>query len=333
MLLKTYKSARDLPEQWDNLATGNPYMSRDFLAFIERTEHDYTPEYYLFFDGDAADSCFVAFVNTRFDIAMFTQRHIFKRVTMIYLPMSVTRPSLIPGRLRPQVLDTIKRIKGYTLVLNMPDENAEGFATGYTCPKCILKLRWKSFDDYCNSLRSDYRNRLKKVFRRSDMLRIRFIDNKKEFDETYYRMYLNVLNNSATKIETLSREYFCGEAFKIFAAELEGRPVGFVQLLENGGELIFEFVGLDYDYNAKYQVYHRMLYEIVRYGISNGFESIDFGQTADDTKLKLGCRYEYLYAWLRHSNAVINFLCKKFAPKLAYTPFTTNFRVFKEEDR
>lgn len=333
MLLKTYKSARDLPAEWDNLAADNPYMKRDFLAFIERTERDYTPEYYLFFEENAADSCFVTFVNAHFDIAMFTKRHIFRRVHMIYLPMSVTRPSLILGRLRPQVLNTIRRMKGYTLVLNMPDGDAEGFATGYTCPKCILRLRWKSFDDYCNALRSDYRNRLKKVFRRSAPLTIRFIDNKSQFDEAYYRMYLNVLNNSRTKIETLSREYFRGEAFKIFAAELEGTPVGFVQLLENGGELIFEFVGLDYDYNAQYQVYHRMLYEIVRYGIDNGFDSIDFGQTADDTKLKLGCTYEYLYAWLRHSNPVINFTCRKFAPRLVYTPLTTNFRVFKEEDR
>ena len=131
----------------------------------------------------------------------------------------------------------------------------------------------------------------------------------------------------------MSRAYFEGGFFRIFVAELKGQPVGFVQLMENGSELIFEFVGIDYKYNAQYQVYHRMLYEIIRYGIENGFKSIDFGQTADDTKLKLGCRYTYLYAWLHHSNRLVNYLLGKFAPRLVYKPVGVNFRVFREESK
>ena len=105
----------------------------------------------------------------------------------------------------------------------------------------------------------------------------------------------------------------------------------YVQLLENGTELIFEFVGLDYRCNARLPVYHRMLLEIVDYGIRKGFRTIDFGQTADDTKLKLGSGYTYLYAALHHSNPLVNALCRKFAPFLEYKPLETRFRVFKEE--
>lgn len=132
------------------------------------------------------------------------------------------------------------------------------------------------------------------------------------------------------RIERLSKAYFQGDMFRLFVAEEEGEPVGFVQLLENGDELIFEFVGLDYRCNARLSVYHRMLLEIVDYGIRGGFRTIDFGQTADDTKLKLGCKYTFLYAALHHSNPLINNLCRRLAHILEYKPLQTRFRVFKE---
>lgn len=327
--------AEHLPDEWDSLAGENPYLVRSFLSFIERTEKDYHPNYYLFYDtngqSERLDSYFVAFRNRRFDIAMFTRVCFRRPVTLIYLPMSVTRPGMVLGKLKGEVLNAIRNIRGYTLVLNAGDGDAPGFATGLTCPKCILRLRWNTFEEYISSLRSDYRNRLRKVFDRSAELHIRFIDNQTEFDDRLYSLYLNVLRHSETKIETLSREYFRGESFRIFVAEMRGEKVGFVQLLENGKELIFEFVGLDYRYNREYQVYHRMLYEIIRYAVERGFESIDFGQTADEAKLKLGCRYTYLYAWLYHSNALVRFFCKKFAPRLVYRPLTVNYRVFKGE--
>ena len=182
-------------------------------------------------------------------------------------------------------------------------------------------------------MRSDYRNRAKKVMAKSKPLKIAFIDNKTQFSDELYNQYLNVLNNSRMRIETLSKEYFEGDMFKVFVASLDDKPVGFIQLLENGDELIFEFVGVDYNYNEAFAVYHRMLYEIIRYGIDNGFKTVDFGQTADDIKLKLGCRYVYLYAALHHSNRFVNFLCRKLGPKIQYKPVTTTYRVFKGEEK
>ena len=73
-----------------------------------------------------------------------------------------------------------------------------------------------------------------------------------------------------------------------------------------------------------------MLYEIVRYGIDHGFRTIDFGQTADEIKLKLGCRYVPLYAALHHSNPFVFALCKVLAKKLQYKPIKTDFHVFNQ---
>ena len=329
MNLKIQTRAGQLPEEWDVLAGDNPYLKRNFLSFIEQTEREYRPRYYLFYEGTRADSCFVAYRNRKFDIGMFTPKRIYRPVTMIYLPMCVTRAGIVLGSLREEVLQTIRKMRGYTLVLNAPEENAPEFSTGLTCPKCILRVEWDSFDGYVSALRSDYRNRLKKTFARTQEVTIRFIDNKTQFTRQLYELYLNVLNRSQTRIETLSPDYFRGEKFCIFVAEKGGRPVGFVQLLENGKELIFEFVGMDYSANADGALYHRMLYEIIRYGTEHGFESIDFGQTADESKLKLGCAYTYLYAWLHHSSPLVNFFCKRAAPVLAWHSSGKTYRVFK----
>ncbi len=329
---KTIKitKAELLPAEWDEVTRDNIYLQRNFLAFIEKSEHDYKPVYYLFYDGERLDSVFVSHRRKGYNLGMFTKKDIKIKVTLIYLPMCVTASGLVTGRLKDLVFDTIRSIKGYKMILNLQGGDVKGFATGLTCPKCILDLPFASFDDYLAALRSDYRNRVKKIFRKTDMLDIRFIDNTTEFTEELYGLYLNVLGNSRIRIETLSKEYFTGKMFRVFVAYDADKPVGFVQLLPNGDELVFEFVGLDYDCNEIIPVYHRMLYEIVKYGIENGFKTIDFGQTADDTKLKLGCRYVALYAALHHSNPLVNAVCKILAPKLEYKPIKTQFHVFRE---
>ncbi|MBR2370831.1 MAG: GNAT family N-acetyltransferase [Clostridia bacterium] len=326
--------ACELPSEWDGLAAqnGNIYLNRKFLEFIERTEADYTPAYYLFYDGDKLDSCFIAYKRRGYNVAMFTPISFRISVTLIYLPMSVTASGIILGKLRDEVFDEIRRIRGYKMILNLNDENAPGYATGLTCSKCILDLSFSSFDDYLLHLRSHYRNHAKKVFKRAQDISIRYIDNRTEFTDEMYEMYLSIQRKSRIKIETLSANYFRGDMFKMFVAELDGHVVGFVQLLENGSELIFEFVGVDQEYNEKYPVYHRMLYEIIRYGIDGGFKTIDFGQTADDTKLKLGCHYEELWAALHHSSPIINGFCKLIAPFIEFKPLKTEFRVFREDE-
>lgn len=48
--LRIENRAHRLPEAWDRLAGDNPYLKRAFLAFIEETEADYQPRYYMLYD-------------------------------------------------------------------------------------------------------------------------------------------------------------------------------------------------------------------------------------------------------------------------------------------
>ena len=330
--VKRETRAERLPPEWDRLAGDNPYLKRAFLSFVERTEEDYRPLYCMLYDQSGRlDSYFVAHRRRGYNLGMFSPVDLPIPVTLIYLPMCVTRSGVVLGALREELFREIRAIKGFKMVLNLPDGEADGFAVGLTCPKCILTLRWDSLEGYLAAMRSPYRNHYKRILNKTAGLTIRYLEDGAQFDQRLYRLYRSVVERSRVKIETLSPDYFRGEQFRLFVAEERGEPVGFVQLLENGEELIFEFVGVDYACNARLPVYHRMLLEIVDYGIRGGFRTIDFGQTADDTKLKLGCGYTYLYAALHHSNPLVNALCRRFAPLLEYKPLETRFRVFKEE--
>lgn len=331
-MITTLTHAADLLAEWDDIVGDNLYLRRDFLAFMESCE-DCGQRYHLVWDADGRlDTVYMTYVRRHYNLAMFTGRRYEVTMTFVYVPLSVTRPGIAWGSCRDGALAAIRRIKGYTLMLNLPPGDYPGFATGLTCPKCILTVEWPTFDAYLSSLRSHYRHRYTKALRQSSGLKLRFLDDNADFNETLYGLYWQVYDHSALKIEKLPIEFFQGPYFRILVASDDDGPVGFVQLLPNDDELIFEFVGFDYAKNRTYDTYQRLLLEIVRYGIEHGFRTVDLGQTADDTKLKLGSRYVMLYAALHHSNTLLHRLSRLLAPKLQYRPLTTDFRVFRADN-
>ncbi len=325
-----YDSITKVPLEWEKIIGDNIYLSIQFLSFMEQIDKC-QQHYYMIYNDDKLDTIFMTYKRDNYNLGMFTKINLVQKITMIYVPLSVTRPGIVYGKHFDKALDIIKKIKGPKMIFNIEDLNIKGWAKGLTCPKCIFYNKFSSFEEYLQKLRSNYRHRYKKVFERSKDLKLEYLVDNKDFTEEMYDCYLQVYNKSRVKIEKLDINFFRGSFFKIFVLKKEDEVVGFGQMLENGKELIFEFVGVNYKYNNEYDVYHRILLEIVKYGIENGFETIDFGQTADESKLKLGSKYTELYVYLHHSNPINNFINRKMASFLEYKPIKTEFRIFKEE--
>ncbi len=326
-MVKEFK-ASELPPEWDEIADDNVYLTREFITFTESAD-DAEKHYYAVIIDGKLDTVFMTQVRRGYNLAMFTKRNFKVKMTLVYVPLSVTRAGIAYNKGLAEAMDFVKKLSGYKIFLNLPDINPKGYAKGLTCPKCELTLRWNSFDEYIAELRSPYRYRYKKALSKGAPLKLRYLSSPNEFTPEMYKLYENTYNKSRIRVEKLTERFFKGEMFKIFVMEDDEAVRGFVQLLENGSELVFEFVGLDYTVNQKYDTYLCMLLNIVRYGIEHGFKTIDFGQTADDTKLKLGCKYTYLYAYLNHKNPLLNAVCRLLAPKLEYKPVRENFAVFK----
>lgn len=328
----TLQSADELPAEWDNFVGDNCYMKRGFLQFIESIDNC-SQKYQIFRNEKGEiDTVFMMYVRPDFNLFMFTPIKILLRTNFVYVPLSVTRPGIeCHGKTIPNIISYLKKNKGYTIFLNTaPSFELSGFIKAKTFPRCVLKLRWNTFEEYFDSLRSGYRHRYKKAIAKSKKLRFRMLEDNSQFSDTMYSLYEEVYNNSPYKIEKLSKPFFQGSFFKIGVFEMGNEPVGFIQLVENESELIFEFVGFNHKLNKEYDIYISLLMKIVEYGINHRFQHIDFGQTADEAKLKLGCRYEPLFALIRHSNPIVHFLTRIFIGIIQYKPLDENkFHVFK----
>jgi hypothetical protein len=329
-----FTTAADLPENWDKGLGSNIYLSRSFLSFMEGRSDAEDSRYYMFTDHSGVPGTrFMLFTRKKYVITQFTRFSLKAFSRFVYVPLSVARAGVhLDAGSNRRFFDFVRDLKGMRLVFNLPGEiSSPGFAQVMTCPRCVLDVRWNNFDSYMADLRSNYRNRYKKALKRSAGLKIYKLEDNRHFGEDLYALYLQVLKRADYKIETLSLEFFRGDFFDIFVMENEyNKPVAFYQLLENGDELIFEFTGFDAELASRYDAYNRMLMEIIRHGIENGFKRIDFGQTAEEAKLRVGCRYEYIYVLASHSNPFLNLMLKIFAPLLNYKPLLENsFNVFK----
>lgn len=232
-----------------------------------------------------------------------------------------------------QVSDLIKGIKGLKLVLN--GDIGLDLPYAFTLSSHEFYNRFETFDHYLKSLRSHYRYRVKKSLKKSANIIMTKID-QGDFNKEHHNLYLEVYQNSKDKLECLSMEFFRAfpseiYEFRIIDSEKSGELVGFVQLVQKSNKLTFLFGGFKKEHNRKYDLYMTMLIEIIRIAIERKVEIIEFGQTAEETKLKIGCVAVKKYLYVHHSNRLLNLFIAKILPLLSYKAHSEIYNVFKEE--
>lgn len=324
----TATRTEDLPDYWDDLAGDNPFLKRNYLEVLERT-NSCNQEYHIFADHEP-DSIVVTY---KLDLDIFTYSKVKLKlpVTIVGIPCSVSRCGYKIGKKTvAKVSEYFTTVGGAALVLNSEDElKINGFARGTTLPTCKLYIQWNTFEQYLKDMRSHYRYRIGKALAKGQEIEMAELAENDLFDEELYELYLQVYGKSEFKLEKLGIEFFRRSSAKIITFSVRGRAVAFIQLMENDDELIFLFGGFDYSQNLKYDLYINMLLEILRRGIDGGCKTIDMGQTAEDTKMKLGCRSVAKYMYARHSNVIINSIVHRGIGFLSYKPKDLNFHVFR----
>ena len=195
----------------------------------------------------------------------------------------------------------------------------------------MFENSFEAFDDYLNKLRSSYRRRINKALTYRSNLIIKKIENS-DFSEKHYKLYLSIMERTDNPLETLPIEFFQNYEAEIYEfIDKETRNViGFIQLKKFDDRMCFLFVGFNKDEVKKYDLYYNMLLKIIEVGIENKVQIIEFGQTAEESKLKIGCKEVYKYLYVHHSNTIINFIIQKLLPFMSYRPYKTVHHVFKE---
>ncbi len=327
-MFKTYRKACNLPDLWDEIAGENPFLKRDILSKLDGL-NPCSQTYHL------NEEKKIALVSYRLKLDMFTfSKHISFKVPLnvIGIPMSVSKCgySIVDKNKLDDLSEYIKSLKDFHVILNSDDNLM--LARGNTLPTYKLPLEWSTMDEYILTMRSHYRYRIKKAIKKFKGVKIEELEDNNLFGQDMYRLYCRVYENSSEKLEKLSIDFFRKFPSRIIKFTVNNEAIAFIQLVERGKELIFLFGGFNHSLNGRYDLYINLLLEIIRYGIENGFKYIDLGQTAGETKSKLGGIQHNKYMYVHHSNKIINFILNKLVDKFSYNQYHVSHNVFKEEE-
>ena len=276
---------------------------------------------------EATEDCLIISYELKLNLFNFINLLPLKaKAQIIGLPISVSQRGYY-GDLN-KTIGIIKKRKGLKIILNADEEIIKNARTLSTF---VFENSFETFDDYLNKLRSSYRRRINKALECRSNIIINKIKNN-EFSEKHYDLYLSIMNRTDNPLETLPIEFFKNYDSEIYEFLDKGtlNVIGFIQLKEFDGRLCFLFGGFNKEDVKKYDLYYNMLLKIIETGIEKKTHIIEFGQTAEESKLKIGCKEVYKYLYVHHSNFILNFIIQKLLPFMSYRPYRTVHHVFKE---
>lgn len=184
----------------------------------------------------------------------------------------------------------------------------------------VLKIHseWHTFDDYLASMRSKFRARAKNILKKSEKI------TKQNFtteDIDIYKddintLYLSVIEKADFKIGKLNASTFkslkkeLNDSFIFTGYFLEHKLVGFATSFIQDDIIEANHIGIDYEYNTKYAVYQKMLYDYVSLAINKKAHELRLGRTAETIKSCVGAKPVDMKLYVRHGNSISNTLLK-----------------------
>ena len=325
-------SADNLPAEWDLCVQSSQHLSRVSLGVLERT-NPCSQRYVAFLDqAGAIDSAMVLY-KLKLNLLTYSSLSLPVEVTMIGIPYSVAAPGYIIGeQTRAQFENYVSAINGLGVILNSDgDLSLPAWSQGVTLPSCRLRLSHSSFAEYLGSMRSHYRYRYRTALKKGHTLQVERLEDNGCFGDDLYSLYEQVYEKSGFKLERLPISFFQQADADLYVMSAAGAPVGFVQLKQHAEEMQFLFGGIDYSQSSKYDTYVNMLLFIVQESMARKCKLIDFGQTAEDAKAKLGCKLHGKFMYVHHSNALLNFGIRQLIRFFDYKAPSCDFKVFNNE--
>lgn len=309
-----------LPSKWDIEAP--LYFQRK--EFLHHTDifNPCNQRYYLLWQEDelTAGACVYTL-----PIHLFTFSNIPSKVYMqvIGLPASVSAPGIF-GRTKTDTEKLTQHIlsheKGLLLGLNLPSHlHLQPAVEMNMMPTVTMKQNYDSWDEYLSSLRSPYRrraNHILKAFREVGEVRTEC----HSFTEKHYSLYLQVMQHTKSKLETLSFDFFkyLPDQFYLTSYYYQTQLLCWHINCKDEDQLFFFFGGHDYRLLNNFQSYFNNLFGILKEAIEDGFSQIDFGQTAEIAKMKPGGQMTEKRMFLYHRNFLVRTLLKLCKPLITY---------------
>ncbi len=355
MNIKSFNSIRDINESaWNELAEKNRLICRhEYLKAIESSRiNDCRFFYPVVYDGDKimAHTC-LYFISTELDSfaqgllkkAICGVRVIWKNFLILKsvecgTPVALGNTiSFRKGvdkvaalKLIVQETEQIAKKLGVKVLLFRDFYTEEldfynnlrdmGYRQIYNLPCARMKIQWKNFEEYIQSMRSHYRYKMQKRLQEFEKNggTIEFIQQFSTHARELSLLWQNAYNNATEyRREILPPVFFenmdkhLKDNSSILLARINGNPAGFALLIHDTETLNWLFCGLDYKYNKDYCVYFNLMYRIIELAINMKFEDVDLGITTLLPKMDIGGEVVRLFMYMKHTNPILNMIVPK----------------------
>lgn len=183
-------------------------------------------------------------------------------------------------------------------------------------PNMVLQVRehWLSFDDYMDDISSKYKVRARKAFKSLDGIEKKELSAEEltALQGRLFELYKKVVDGQDFNMVSLTEPYMqqlkvqLGDLYKVYCYYLNGEMIGFFTTISNYDELEAHFLGFDPAFNREYQLYHNMLFDILKLGIEQRVKRIIYARTAMEIKSTLGAEAHEMYCYIRATNRLTN---------------------------
>jgi multidrug transporter EmrE-like cation transporter len=179
-------------------------------------------------------------------------------------------------------------------------------------PTASLDIRFDSLDGYLATLSHATRKDLRRKLKASTAIRVEWRENIDDIIDDVMRLYRATLAHAALTFEELTPEFFTGvlrdlgPRARCATYWLDGRLVAFNLVLHDGEVLLDKFLGMDYAFARRYNLYYLTWLTNVAYCVEHGLKRYQSGQGLHREKLRLGSRLSANWLWYRHRNRVFD---------------------------
>lgn len=189
-------------------------------------------------------------------------------------------------------------------------------------PLMVIENRWESVEEYVASFKKKYRARYRKAMELGSKVETFYVNRHEDFENCCQMFQSTLAPKVAALPENLSLllEGFGSwfeEDYQVLAAKQDGRIIGFIGYLKDGGVLRAMHYGATED--APSGLYSLLMFEVIHRGIEGGFNEINLGRTATEIKSTYGAvardNYFSFYTTKPLLKLILRIAKKKYRPK------------------
>ncbi len=321
-----------MPEIWESGLFGRSKLyERSFLAHIQKGSNS-KQCYYIIKTANRLDGGIVSSVKLR------ATRWLPPMDTVICrYPLSLpTRGySLSQTAFEAAVNIVSERSEGLKMIIcdeKIPNIIPPGWKTKNGMPYAIFFNRYKTFEEYLDGLKKNYRKSIKRSLTKFKEVII-CEEKGNEFSDKHYRLYQAVSRKARYKGFFMSQPFFTDINIDhiYLTAYFRGQIIGWLILLLDGTTVYAPVCGFDLKKNLQYDIWRNLHLSAIRKAIDGKYSSIDFGDTAEVGKTRLGCVLKPRYLLVKHENKLLNVLLS-FSRWFEYKPTGAMPRPYKRNE-